>query len=261
MGVELVWPFLFGLTYGSFLNVVIYRLDDWVSILRGRSKCPDCQTELRASDLIPLVSFAMLGGKCRYCRAPIKWQYPIVELATGLLVAAGYSLIFSSGLPLDRAVISFIFYILALGSLVVIFWHDLTEMMIPDAVSYFLLVTSLIFSLTFFGSLKDTLYGALIGFVPIALLVYPSRGRWMGEGDVKLATALGIIVGYPSAIVYLASAFVSGGVIGLLIILVRRGHLKTAVPFAPFLIIGALIGLFYGPSLVHWYLGMLGYVY
>lgn len=261
MRAELIWPFLFGLAYGSFLNVVIYRLDDWLSILKGRSQCQDCRAELRWYDLLPVISFALLGAKCRYCRKSIHWQYPLVELATAILVAAGYGLVFSSGLSLDRAVISFIFYALAIGSMVVIFCHDLKEMMIPDAVSYFLLISSIIFSLTFSGSVKDTLIAALIGFLPIALLVYPSRGQWMGEGDVKLAIALGVMVGYPSAIVFLTTAFISGGVIGILIMLTRRGGLRTAVPFAPFLIIGAIVGLFYGPQLVHWYLGMLGYFY
>lgn len=259
MGVELLLPFIGGLIYGSFLNVVVFRFDHWLSILKGRSHCPSCKQTLAWYDLVPVLSYVSLAGKCRYCRKSISYQYPLVELATGLLFAAGYGLIFGAGLSLTSAVAAFIFYVLAIGAMVVIFCHDATEMMIPDSLSYVLIAASLGFSWFIHHDIVSTLYGGFVGVLPIALLVYPSRGKWMGEGDVKLAAALGFLVGYPATIVFLVASFFSGAGFGLIIIaLNKRFGLKSAVPFGPFLIIGAIAALFYGSSLIHWYKGMLG---
>lgn len=253
---------LFGLTIGSFLNVVILRFDEWVSILKTRSRCPDCQTTLQWYDLIPLFSFLQLRGRCRYCQKPISWQYPVVELTTGLLYIAGFYLIFTVGdLSLGRAVVAAIGYSVAIAALVVIFFHDLYEMLIADGTTYVLIVAALVFSLAYNGVSLWLLYGALVGFLPIALIVYPSRGKWMGEGDVKLSLGLGILLGWPSALVGIILAFLIGGLFGVVALVTKNAKLRTAVPFAPFLIIGALIALFYGPSLVNWYLGTIGYGY
>ncbi len=246
--------FIFGLVYGSFLNVVILRLDEWKTILYDRSHCPNCKNDLMWYDLIPVISYASLGGKCRYCKKPISGQYPMVEILTAVLVTLGYFLVFTSNWPLWREIVAFALLILALGSIMTILWQDLREMMIPDSISYALLFFAILFSWAFTGDFLKTIYGGLVGFLPIALLVYPSRGKWMGEGDVKLATALGLLVGFPSAAVFMVMAFFSGGLYGAIALIAKKAKLKTAVPFAPFLIFGALIALFWGKDLVNWYL-------
>jgi len=254
--------FVFGLITGSFLNVVIVRFDDWLSIVKKPSHCPSCKAPLTWRDLIPLVSYIHLRGKCRYCAKPISWQYPLVELITACLFAAGFYLIFLlSDLAIWQQLIAATGYALAVSALIVIFFHDLYEMMIPDVMSNVLLVGAALFSIGFYLSATTSLFGALIGFLPVALLVYPSNGRWMGEGDVKLSAALGLMVGYPAVIVYLAASFVIGGLFGAVGLLAKLVTLKTAVPFAPFLIIGALLALFFGGSLIEWYLGIIGYGY
>lgn len=252
--------FVFGLIVGSFLNVVIARFDDWRSIVRDRSHCPECKKQLSWFDLVPLLSFIVLRGRCRHCRKPISFQYPIVEFSTAALIAAGYYLIFLlHDLVLWQALTAFIAYIVTIGALVTIFFHDLYEMMVPETMAYVAVLGATIFSLFFFGDWRVTLYGGLAGLVPIALLVYPSRGTWMGEGDVKIAAALGLLVGWPAAIVFLVGSFVVGGVFGAYLLLRRQVKLKSAVPFAPFLIIAGLVALFWGQSLVNWYLRLLGY--
>jgi len=257
-----VVAFLFGLIFGSFLNVVILRFDDLMSVVRDRSHCPKCKTTLSWLDLIPVLSFLFLRGKCRYCQKPISWQYPVVELSTAALVAAGYYLIFLVGQPsLVAGIVAYAGYILAIGTLIAIFFHDLYEMLVPESLAYVLLVSSTIFSLFYFQDWQTTLYGGLAGLIPIALLVYPSRGILMGEGDVKIAAALGLMVGWPSAIVFMIASFIIGGLLGAYLLLTRQVKLKTAVPFAPFLIIGGLVALYWGPFLVTWYLGVLGYAY
>lgn len=254
--------FIFGLIWGSFLNVVIVRFDDWISILKDRSHCPKCKARLPWYDLVPLFSFVALRGKCRTCQKPISWQYPLVELTTAALVAAGYYLIFLlNDLVLWQAVVAFGAYIIVLGALVAIFFHDLYEMLVPEALSYAALIGAAIFSLFFFQDWQTSLYGGLAGVVPIALLVYPSRGVWMGEGDVKIAAALGLLVGWPAALVFLVAAFVIGGVFGAILMMTGQAKMKSALPFAPFLIIGGLIALFWGQHMISWYMGILGYAY
>ncbi len=257
-----ILAFLFGLIFGSFLNVVIARYDDWASIVTDRSHCPKCKKQLSWFDLIPLLSFMALRGKCRNCAQPISFQYPLVELTTAALVAAGYYLIFLvNDLVLVNAVIAFAAYVVVIGALIAIFFHDLYEMLVPESLSYIALVAAAIFSLFFYQDWQTTLYGGLVGVAPIALLVYPTKGVWMGEGDVKIAATLGLLVGWPAAVVFLISAFVLGGVFGVVLLSTGQAKMKSALPFAPFLITGGLIALFWGTHMVSWYMGMLGYAY
>jgi len=254
--------FVFGLIWGSFLNVVIVRFDDWLSILRDRSHCPKCKAKLPWYDLVPLFSFIALRGKCRQCQKPISFQYPLVELSTAALVAAGYYLVFLlNDLPLVNASLAFAAYIIVLGALIAIFFHDLYEMLVPEVLSFVALLAAAVFSLFFYGDWQTTLYGGLVALVPIALLVYPTKGVWMGEGDVKIAATLGLLVGWPAAVVFLVAAFVIGGVFGAILMLTGQAKMKSAVPFAPFLIIGGLIALFWGAHMISWYMGILGYAY
>lgn len=260
--VGVVVAFLFGLSYGSFLNVVITRFDDWKSIATTRSYCPNCKTQLAWWDLIPLFSFAYLQGKCRYCQKPISWQYPIVELATAVLVAAGFHLLFfNPDLALWQSVVGMIALVGAIGAVITIFVHDLTEMMVPDLLANVLLGSAIVYTLVVHRDYLGSFYAALVGFIPIMLLVYPSRGVWMGEGDVKIAGALALLIGWPSAITFLVLTFIIGGAFGTLALLSGRVKMKTAIPFGPFMIIAAVITLFWGDNITAWYLATIGYGY
>ena len=260
--VGVVIAFLFGLAYGSFLNVVILRFDDWQSIAKDRSHCPNCKAGLKWYDLVPILSYAQLLGKCRYCKKLISWQYPIVELSTACLIAGGYFLLFNlSSLDLYQQIIGMTCLVLAFGAMMTIFVHDLTEMMVPDLMANILLVIAIVYSLIVYRDYLGSLYAAAIGFVPIMLLVYPSRGKWMGEGDIKIAGGLALLVGWPSAVVFMVTAFILGGAFGTIGLLTRKVQMKTAVPFGPFLILAAIIALFWGGDVVAWYLGTIGYGY
>ena len=253
--------FVFGLVYGSFLNVVVYRYDDWLSILSTRSHCRECKTNLGPLDLVPVFSYMFLGGKCRYCKKPIALQYPLVEVGTAILMTLGYNLIFNQmEMSLLMGSLAFAFFIIAIGAMVAMMCHDLAEMMIPDSLSNILLVSAALFMVTA-GMAKVGFYGALIGFVPIALLVYPSRGKWMGEGDVKLATSLGLLAGFPGAILYMALSFILGGFVGSILLITKKAKPKSAVPFGPFLIVGALVTIFFGATIIEWYMNLIGYYY
>lgn len=262
MGAGVVIAFIFGLVYGSFLNVVILRFDDWASIIKSRSHCPKCKTNLNWYDLVPVLSYVQLLGKCRYCKKPISWQYPIVELSTACLIAASYFLLFiTNDIALYQSIIGLACLVVAIGAMMTIFVHDLLEMMVPDLMAYILLGAAIIYALVVQQDYMGSLYAAAVGFVPIMLLVYPSKGKWMGEGDVKIAGALAILVGWPSAVVFMVAAFLLGGGFGVVALLSRQVKLKTAVPFGPFLILAAIIALFWGGNIVDWYLGTIGYGY
>lgn len=232
--------FIFGLIIGSFLNCVIYRLEEDRSFLQGRSFCPHCKHKLGFFDLIPILSFLVLKGKCRYCRKPISWQYPLVELATAVIFVVAFSILHS------------VFHILISAFLIVIFVYDLKHYLIPDKVIYPAIGTALIYDLLVFD--LGTFGAALSAAAFFAAIVLVSQGKWMGMGDVKFAFLMGLILGLPQTLVALFFAFLSGAIIGIGLILSRKKSLKSEVPFGPFLVAGTLVALFWGEGIINWYL-------
>jgi len=263
----LFFIFLFGLVVGSFLNVVICRLGTKKSALKGRSFCPHCKHTLAWYDLIPVLSFALLKGQCRYCAKKISWQYPLVELATGLLFLLAFRAVYSGSLTLRTggglgwgtatslllAVISF---------LIVIFVYDLKHYLIPDKIIFPAIVVACLYQVSsqltaYSQRLTLTtfypLFAALGAATFFLLLVLITRGKGMGVGDIKLAFLMGLLLSWPQIVTALFIAFLSGGLIGLVLILARKKKLKSTVPFGPFLVSGTIIALFWGEKIVSWY--------
>lgn len=297
------FAFIFGLAVGSFLNAVIYRLEKEESVVldkfskgndkkkkkMARSYCPHCGTALCWHDLIPVLSFVFLRGKCRYCNEKISIQYPIVEIVTGIL----FVLIARNVFNLEFGVLDLFwipdsgFRILTLCymlhvicSMIVIFVYDLKHYIIPDKILFPAIVVSIMYQAASIMYAQDyasyfipnTLYyfGAAFlasGFF-LALVVF-SKGRWMGMGDVKLAFLMGLILGWPGILVALFLAFTLGATVGILLVLISGGPfflrerfsknwgLKSQIPFGPFLIVGTFIALFWGEKIINWYLGLL----
>jgi len=235
--------FIFGLLIGSFLNCLIYRLEKKENFLKGRSYCPHCHHQLNWSDLIPILSFIFLKGKCRYCKKKISWQYPLVEITTGLLF-----------LSLFIVHCSLFIYIIACF-LIIIFVYDFKYYLIPDKVIYLAILIVFIYRL--FGTSKPFLNPLFSGFGAAAfffLLWFISRGRWMGFGDVKLGFLMGFFLSFPNILVALFFAFIIGAIIGIGLIIAGKKTLKSQVPFGPFLILGTFIALFWGDKIINWYL-------
>ncbi|MDI6602662.1 MAG: prepilin peptidase [Patescibacteria group bacterium] len=254
-----IFIFLFGLAVGSFLNCVIYRLETSENFLNGRSFCPNCKHILSWPDLIPLFSFLILKGKCRYCQQKISWQYPFVEIVTGLL----FFLITNYQLPITNfsEFITLCFLFLVSCFLIIIFVYDLKHYIIPDKVIYPAIITASIFNFQFlifnqfsiFKNLISSALGASIFFLVIVLI---SKGKWMGVGDVKLAFLMGLILGWPNILIALFLAFLIGAIIGLILIFLRKKTLKSEIPFGPFLIFGTFITIFFGEKIIDWYLNL-----
>lgn len=245
---------LIGLSVGSFINAYIYRLDKKdQSVWRGRSQCPKCQHILAWKDLIPILSYILLGGKCRQCQKKISSEYPAVELLTAGLFAAVY-LWQNPSYNID-GIISLIFWWFTAAALIIIAVYDLKTQLIPSRLIYITAVVTVIFNFQF--SIINYVYGSLFGIGAIGLIVLVTRGRGMGAGDIELTGLLGLLVGYPLIIVNLSLSFIIGAIISLFLLAAKFKKLKDPIPFGPFLIAGTFISLFYGEQIVKWYMGLI----
>jgi leader peptidase (prepilin peptidase)/N-methyltransferase len=242
-----VLAFLGGAIIGSFLNVVAYRLPRGESLARPASRCPSCGTPIKPYDNVPVLSWLLLRGRCRHCRARISPRYPIVEAVTGLLCAA---VVIAKGADADAWL--GLAFVLVLVPITLI---DLDVRLIPNVLTLIGAVAALAIQ----GVVDpDSLVEALIagaaagGFFLLAVLAYP---RGMGMGDVKLAGMMGLFLGRAVAPAIFV-ALIAGTVVGAVIIArvgAERGR-KTAIPFGPYLALGGLVGLYAGDAIVDWYL-------
>lgn len=253
-----------GLIIGSFLNAVIYRLHSGQSIFDIHSRCPHCRHELAARDLIPLLSFVLLRGKCRYCQKPISWQYPLVELATGI----SFVLVYSPPPFLPHppqaeggieggGLFELLFKLLFVCFLIIIFVYDLKHYLILDKVVFPAAVLALVYQI-WQGNLLSAVLGLvfLAGF--FAFLYFISRGRWIGAGDVKLGVFLGLLVPWPETLVLFFLAYFIGAAFALLLVALGRKTLADRLPFGTFLTLAAFIAMLYGEELVSWYFRLIG---
>ena len=235
--------FFFGLFIGSFLLVVIERLPRGESVIYGRSHCDMCGHTLAWYDLLPLISYLMLGGKCRYCHKGYGFQYPFVELVTGFTFAS--LPIFFSSLSIDKLVLMGII----LCGLVVIFFCDLFYGIIPDIVSIIIGITS-IFFVGFSSMLIQHFLAGLGAFIFFFALYIGTRRRGMGLGDVKFAFVMGLLLGFPLIVMGLYLAFLTGAVIAIILIVSKKKHFqKDTISFGPFLVLGTYCSLIGGITL------------
>jgi leader peptidase (prepilin peptidase) / N-methyltransferase len=268
---------LLGLLIGSLVNAVVWRLheqssarksksgkSDKLSIVSGRSMCPKCRHQLAAIDLIPVLSWLSLRGRCRYCRTPISVQYPMVELAMAVLYALlGFSL---TQVPLSLVAwfeIAFWLYFLAVLAILAV--YDWKWYILPDAV----LLPAIVVGMIRLGALVAlgyplefavwALLAALVAGGSFYALVAVSRGKWMGGGDIKLVFLMGLILGGAKLVVALMIAFNAGAIVGLLLIALKRKNRNDHIPFGPFLVGGTIIALLYGQVIVDWYVKLNGF--
>lgn len=260
MGPLYAAAFAFGAVVGSFLNVVIHRLPQGESIVRPRSRCPACGEPIRAADNIPLLSFLLLRGRCRHCGQPISFRYPLVEGLAGLLATACLA---TFGLSLDALA-----YFAFAAALLAVVFIDLDWQIIPDAISLPGIPVGLLLSFVLepgwpgFGPWSAALAALAGGGLLWALAAGYQllRGvEGMGLGDVKLLAMLGAWLGLRSLPVILLVSSVTGALAGLGVMLATGRGLKAAIPFGPFLVLGAYCYLFFGEELIRWYLELGSY--
>jgi leader peptidase (prepilin peptidase) / N-methyltransferase len=246
---------MFGAIVGSFLNVCIIRLPKGESIIIPGSHCPQCNHPIKFYDNFPLISYLLLGGKCRYCKRSISAQYPLVEGTTAI---SSLLLFLKYGLSL-----SYFFYFSFVAALIIITLIDLYHQIIPDVISIpgigvGLLGALIIPHITFFNSLLGILLGGGSLFVVATLYQWFFKREGMGGGDVKLLAMIGAFLGWDAVILTILLSSLIGSITGIIIMVLKGKDFKYAIPFGPFLSLGAVIALFYKNEIISWYLQFRG---
>lgn len=232
---------LFGTIVGSFLGVVIDRVPLGKSIIWGRSHCDYCQRDLRWFELVPIFSYVIQRGKCLRCKRRLSWRYPLIEVLTGVLFGVLWIFISPSLLAYFSAVI--------IGcSLLCILVIDLDHMIIPDGLVLTTTIGAIMYHIFSDTGLWILLQNYVLTGIGSYIIFYGlwriTKRRGIGFGDVKLSFALGLIVGSPQVIISLYGAFLTGAIVGIILLLYGRKTMKSAVPFGPFLILGVVIACF-----------------
>jgi len=265
--------FVFGLLVGSFLNVCIARLPREQSIVTPRSYCPRCKTPINWYDNIPLVSFLVLRAKCRNCGLPISWRYPLVELLNGLLFLWAYSCFgFSGEAGMAMAMCS---------ALLVITFIDLDHLIIPDVITLPGMIIGLLAAPLFMSALEppmafglgrlipstgpyitgfvNSLVGLILGGAPLFLIGWfwekLRKVEAMGGGDVKFMGMVGSFLGWKGAYLTIMLGALTGSIAGVTLIALKKHQADKVIPFGPYLAVGTLFTLFYGPDIIDWYFG------
>jgi len=243
--------FIFGAVVGSFLNVVILRLNTGQSIVSGRSKCFTCAKKLKWYELLPIASFVFLRGKCSDCKVKISWQYPAVEILTGLIFLLIFNfefLIFKEFLIINFLNVGFFWIIFSV--LIIIAVYDYHHQIIPN------LFVWVFNGLAFIGLFRifnwNNLLAGFILFVFFVLLWGMSKGKWMGFGDAKLALGIGWLLGTAKGVAAVTLSFWIGAIVGVLLIFLNKNKygLKSSVAFGPFMILGTAISFFWGEKII-----------
>lgn len=253
--------FIIGLILGSFVNAAVWRLKNKKDLIMGRSECTHCHHELAWYDLIPVISWLMLGGKCRYCQTNISPQYPLVELGV-----AAYFVVSLAFWPygFDGAIewLRFIVWLLAGVPLSILFVYDLRWLVLPDKATLPLIGIGL--AMTILHGLQATslstflldVFGSLAILSGFYLVLYIfSKGRWIGLGDIKLGTALALLIcDWQLALIAFFLANLIGTLVSIPAMALKKIHRNSHIPFGPFLIVGFVIAGLAGQEIMNWYI-------
>lgn len=262
-----------GLMLGSFANALVWRIHEQqkpgkktskinpkdLSILKGRSMCPNCHHTLAAKDLVPVLSWVELRGKCRYCRKPVSKQYPIVEILTAALFVASYV-----WWPMsydNMGVINFASWLIVLTGFMALLVYDLKWLILPNRIVYPLIVLTAVVAgtniLAFDGGvslLKDTAISLAIASGFFYGLFELSKGKWIGGGDVKLGAVIGLVVAAPiDAFLVLFFASLIGTLAVFPALISKKMKATSRIPFGPYLIVATIIVKLFGASIIAWY--------
>jgi leader peptidase (prepilin peptidase)/N-methyltransferase len=249
--------FIFGMCIGSFLNVCIYRVPTAKSIIDPRrSICPSCGNNIAFYDNIPVLSYLILKRRCRHCKAPISLRYPLVEIASGffaLCIFLRYGLTFEA-----------LIYYAFIASLLVITFIDIDHQIIPDIITLpgiplCFLASFLLPAMTY----KDAIFGLFLGGGSLFIVAWVyhliRKKEGMGGGDIKLLAMIGALIGWKGVLFTIFFASALGTLSGILLMLNEKKGMKLAIPFGPFLSLGAISYIFFGRLIIRWYLNLSGW--
>lgn len=246
MTIYALYLFLIGTIFGSFFNVVIHRLPLNKTIIYGTSSCPNCNNRIKPYDLVPLISYLVLKGKCRNCSSPISIRYPIIEAVTGL----SYMLVF-----LRYELSSYFFIGVSLASiLIIITMIDIDTMEIYDRFHVLIFILAFINLFISDLSILNHAIGFFIISIPLFILAIITGG--IGGGDIKLIAVSGLLLGVANTLVAFFIASVVGGVIAIYLLLFQNKSRKQAIAFGPYLCVGIFASYLYGEHIINWYLNL-----
>jgi prepilin signal peptidase PulO-like enzyme (type II secretory pathway) len=229
-------------------------LDKKVKFFQGRSRCPRCHKLISWYDNIPVLSFILLFGKCRHCHKPISWQYPLVEFFCGLIFLIN-SYVFLTAIDLinfyPKPVLNFLAADVFVGFLIVIFVYDLKKFLILDQISVPLIIIAFFYNLLFNFSFINLLIGGIIGIGFFLAQYLISRGKWIGDGDLRLGLAMGFILGYPKILLAILISYLIGSAVAIFLLIFKRKKMQSRVPFGPFLALGTYLVMIFGDYLIN----------
>lgn len=241
--------FFFGASVGSFCSAYIYRTPKGISIAKGRSICPSCERQIKGYDLIPVLSFIVLEGKCRFCEAKIPWESFVIEILMGATALTLFNIYYMT----PKSLVLFF----ALAILLCVFLIDLRTMEIPNELSIGLLILGIVDA--FFSTditLLDRGIGLIIISVPMFLLTLAVKNAF-GGGDIKLIAAAGFLLGWPGVLFATFVGLLIGGAQGVYILTVKKQGKETLFAFGPALSIGIAVALIFGPPIIEWYINLI----
>ena len=243
--------FIVSLMVGSFLNVAIYRIPENQSLANPPSHCPNCNYRLAWFDLIPVLSFLLLGGKCRKCKQKISLRYPLVELSTALLAGLIYV---TNGLNITTFA-----YVILIYFLVVVTMIDFDKMEVYTVVTKLGTLIGLIYLIYTTVLSKEILLGFGVLIVPLVLMIISklTQGAALGDGDADIMLMASVFIGLKLSVLAIFIAFVFGGIVAAFLILKAGKNGKYAMPFGPFIALGSIISMAFGPMIIHYYLSLL----
>lgn len=251
LGIMYAFVFLFGICIGSFLNVVVYRVPNGISLVKGRSFCPACKEPIRDYDLIPVLSFLILGGRCRHCQDKISPRYPLVELFTGVVAVL---LFWKYGFTLLAVEAC-----LLLAVLLPVFLIDMDTLTIPNGLVLCLLVPA---ALSVFLQKDVTLLSRGIGLICVSVPMYLLTlliPDCFGGGDIKLMAAAGLLLGWKNCLFAAFVGILLGGLWAIFLLLIRKKGRKEHMAFGPFLCIGIGGAFLFGDAAIHGYFSLFGF--
>ncbi len=244
-----IFAIILGAVLGSFGNVLVIRMKDGESI-RGRSHCVTCKRQLRASELIPIASWFMLGGKCSSCGKEIHWQYPVVEAAMSVLTLVAF-LRYPLDLNFDLHTLGLIGFEIALGFVILVATvFDLRWKLVPVEFIVTSAIVLAIWRILLGTPWLELVMGAVVVSALLGAIVFLSRGTMMGEGDPFVGLLMGAVLGFPLALLGVLVAFVIGGSVASALLIERAVSRKTEVPFVPFLAAGTMIAFWWSAPLL-----------
>lgn len=246
-----------GLAIGSFLNVIIFRLRTDEKGWRSRSKCPECHTVLEPRDLIPLLSFIVLKGRCRTCKKPISWQYFLVELSTTLLFLAAFAHHGGSALLTNGQSLALARDVFFIAILTVVFVIDLLDMVVFDSVTIPAAIIAVILNVALGVPLGGLLLAAAIGGGFFLLQWLVSSGRWIGGGDVRIGAMMGAMLGFPGVVAALLIAYVIGALVAVGLLSAKKTTWSSHMAFGTFLSLATVVVLLWGDKIWAHYAALL----